>query len=67
MKNKFEFKLSTKSAKKGADFMDWLNANDVEYDITLADFTAKKKEFVFLVHANRMNVTKVMRYLEEEL
>lgn len=65
--NRFDFRWSTKDAYKGEQFMDWLNENRVEFEITLKDFTAKRKEFVFEVHANRMNVTEVMRYFEEVL
>jgi len=67
MGNTFEFKWSTKNAFIGAEFMDWLNERDVDFDITLANPSAKKKEFEFYIHANRMNVTEVMRYMEEVL
>lgn len=69
MTNRFEFKWSTKNAVLGDAFMGWLKAMNVDFDVELADFTAKKEnyEYVFKIHANRMNVCEVMRYLDEEL
>ena len=65
MTQKFEFKKTFKSPYKAEALMDFLNTEKIDYDITLADFTAKIKEYVFLIHANRLNVTKVMRYFGE--
>ena len=64
MNNRFEFKWSSTNVYDAEMFMDFLNDEQIDFDITLANFQSKVKKFVFLVHANRLNVTKVTRYFE---
>jgi hypothetical protein len=61
MKNKFEFVLKTKSATKGCELMDWLNENEIQFEVTLGE----PKQYVFNILANRLNVATVERYLNE--
>lgn len=62
MKNKFEFVIETKNATKGCELMDWLEVNKVDFNVALGK---SKKQYVFNILANRLNVVSVKRYLTE--